>query len=66
MDATDIVWFLQTGFLPDGDAVEGLMAEVIEAGYGHLTREDLDAIATWLGTLAPVHNRLEAPGDLRD
>ena len=33
---TDIVWFLQTNLLPDGDSTQGLMAEVIDKG-----------IATW-------------------
>jgi mono/diheme cytochrome c family protein len=58
--AADVIWLLQTGFEPDGDDVQGLMRELIEHGYSHLSREDLAAIATWLGSLEPVHNLLES------
>jgi mono/diheme cytochrome c family protein len=54
----DLVWLLQTGFKPDGDDVQGLMRELIDAGYQHLTREDLAAIAEWLKSLEPIQGSL--------
>ena len=53
---TDMVWFLQTGSLPDGDETEGLMHEVIEHGYEHVPEADLQAIAVYLASLPPVRN----------
>jgi mono/diheme cytochrome c family protein len=53
---TDMLWFLQTGQLPDGDETEGLMLEVIEHGYEHVPEADLTAIAVYLASLPPVRN----------
>ena len=53
---TDMVWFLQTGMLPDGDETEGLMHEVIEHGYEHVPEADLQAIAVYLASLPAVRN----------
>ncbi len=53
---TDMVWFLQTGMLPDGDETEGLMQEVIEHGYQHAPEADLTAIAVHLASLPAVRN----------
>ena len=55
----DRVWFLQTGGKPDGDEAQDLMREVIEHGYQHVPAADLDAIAFYLESLAPVRNKLE-------
>lgn len=57
---TDIVWFLQTGMEPDGDATEGLMNEVIEQGYHQMKEADLKAIAVYLKSLQPIRNRVSA------
>jgi len=57
----DMVWFLQTGFAPDGENSKGLMGEVIERGYQYLTPEDLEAVAEYLGSLPPIDNEIEAP-----
>jgi mono/diheme cytochrome c family protein len=54
----DIVWFLQTGFKPDGDDTQGLMSEMIETGYQHLRESDLRAIAVYLQALEPISNRI--------
>ena len=54
--ATDVVWFLQTNLLPDGDGTQGLMAEVIDKGYRHLEESDLKAIAAYLKSLPPIEN----------
>jgi mono/diheme cytochrome c family protein len=61
----DIVWLLQTGFDPDGDDVQGMMSEVIENGYKHLTEADLRAIAVYIRSVPPISNKLEAKGESR-
>ncbi|HXV63216.1 MAG TPA: cytochrome c [Vicinamibacteria bacterium] len=57
---TDIVWFLQTNLLPDGDGTQGLMAEVIDKGYRHMEESDLKAIAVYLKSLPPIENEVKA------
>jgi hypothetical protein len=57
----DLVWFLQTGLKPDGDDAQGLMSELISSGYKHLAEADLQAIATYIRTLKPIHNKVTAP-----
>ena len=57
----DVVWLLQTGLKPDGDDVQGLMSELIENGYEYLTEADLQAIAVYLRSLKPIHNKVTAP-----
>ena len=52
----DITWFLETGFLPDGDVAGGIMAEVIEQSTSFLTPNDRNSIAIFLNSLSPVHN----------
>ena len=54
----DIIWLLQTGFLPDGDVVGSSMADVIEHSTSQLTVADQSAIATYLQSLMPIHNPL--------
>lgn len=54
----DLRWLMQTGFLPDGDDVQGLMAELIEHGYSKLTPADMNAIAAYLQVIPPVENRV--------
>ena len=44
----DLIWFLQTALLPDGDDVQGPMREVIEEGYTHMPESDLHAIGDYL------------------
>jgi mono/diheme cytochrome c family protein len=58
--AADVAWLLQTGFKPDGDAVEAPMSELIEHGYAQLAPEDARAIALWLGSLEPQRSSLPA------
>lgn len=55
---TDLVWYLQTGLQPDGDHAEGLMAELIEHGFQHVPRADLEAIADSLDSVPPVEHEL--------
>ncbi len=56
---TDITWYLQTGFRPDGNDAQGLMRELIDEGYVHLKESDLKAIAVYLESLPPIVNRVE-------
>ncbi|HSF17939.1 MAG TPA: cytochrome c [Vicinamibacteria bacterium] len=56
----DIVWFLQTGFKPDGDGAQRLMDEVVEHGYQHLEESDLKAIAVYLKSLEPIENAIRS------
>ena len=54
----DIAELLLTGTKPDGDKVEGLMAEVIEAGFRKMSREDALAIADYLKSIPPIKNKI--------
>ena len=54
----DVVWFLQTGLKPDGDDTQGLMSELIETGYSHLSEADLGAIAAYIQSLPPIHHKV--------
>ena len=55
----DIAEFLLTGVKPDLDNVQGLMAELIEAGYKHMKREDAVAIADYLKSVSPIVNKIK-------
>jgi mono/diheme cytochrome c family protein len=62
-DVDDIAQLLASGFKPDFDNVQGLMAEVIDGyggglGYAHAAAPDLRAIAEYLKTVPPVRNRV--------
>ncbi len=61
-DVVDIVFAFETGIKPDGDVFDSLYAEVVENGTSHLTAADRRAIALYLHSLAPVHNKLEDKG----
>jgi mono/diheme cytochrome c family protein len=51
---TDIAFALQTGILPDGDVLGGLMAEEVKDATSHLSAEDRAAIAEYLLSLPPL------------
>ncbi len=55
----DIATLLLTGATPDGDNVQGLMAEVIAAGFKDMKKEDALAIADYLKTIRAVKNKIE-------
>ena len=57
--AADLAWLLETGLLPDGDSVQGAMAEAIDQGYSFLNADDRDAIADYLLSRPPVRNLVE-------
>ncbi len=46
-----VIFFLKTGFYPDGDAAGGAMAEVIEDATSRLDDADRAAIAAYLRDL---------------
>ncbi len=54
----DIVWLLQTGFNPDGNDVQGAMAELIEHGSSHLSDADLRAVAAYVLSLDPIAHEI--------
>jgi len=49
----DLVWFLESGMTPDGDAVGGGMRHVIRDGTSMLPPADREALATFFGSLPP-------------
>ena len=53
---SDVTFALQTGILPDGDALGGAMGEVIRDNTGKLSAEDRAAIAEYLLSLEPLAN----------
>jgi mono/diheme cytochrome c family protein len=55
----DLAWYLETGLEPDGDDAQGLMGEVIEHGYQHAPRADLEAMAAYVLSLPPVDHELD-------
>jgi mono/diheme cytochrome c family protein len=59
----EIVSLLQTGFRPNFDNVQGLMALLIEGvregGYKDMTQEDALAIARYLKSVPPLVHRIE-------
>lgn len=56
---SDIAELLLTGTKPDLDNVQGLMAEVIEAGFKQMKKEDALAIADYLKSVPPIFNKIK-------
>ena len=54
----DVATLLLTGETPDGDNVQGLMAEVTAAGFKNMKREDARAIADYLKSIPAVNNKI--------
>ena len=57
-DVEDMVFFLKSGSKPDGDDVQGLMAEMIDNGFKYLRDDDMRAIAVYLRSLRPIRNEV--------
>lgn len=55
----DIAELLLNGTKPDLDNVQGLMEEVVEAGYKKMTKEDTLAIADYLKSIPPIKNKIK-------
>ena len=62
-DEGDIIQLLKTGIKPDFDDVQGAMLEVIDDGLKHLAEADLKAIAVYLKSLPPRHNKVPSKQD---
>jgi len=58
---SDLAYYLETGLRPDGDSAGDLMADVIDNGLRHLTKEDLRAIAAYVFSLAPIAHQVRKP-----
>jgi mono/diheme cytochrome c family protein len=57
----DLVTYLETGLMPDGDSAGDLMAEVIDNGLRYLRKDDLAAIAEYVLSLPPVEHAVRKP-----
>jgi mono/diheme cytochrome c family protein len=55
---TDLLYFLETGEMPDGDVVGGLMGEVVRFGTGRLSPDDRRAMVAYLKSLPPIVNKI--------
>ncbi len=55
----DVAELLLTGTKPDLDNVQGLMAEVIAAGFKNMKKEEALAIADYIKSARPVKNKIE-------
>ena len=55
----ELMTFLGTGKKPDGSFTDSLMAEVLGTSCMRLTGPDLQALAIYLRSLAPIHNDLD-------
>ena len=62
---SDLVFFMRTGFKPDGDDVQGEMREAIVDGLRHLTQEDLEAMAAYLKAVPAIRNAVRAADPTR-
>ena len=56
----ELITFLMTGRKPDGGYAGSLMAEVLGTSCMQLTRHDLHSLASYLQSLPPIHNDLDA------
>ena len=54
----DVVFLFRTGFLPDGNDVQGGMREAIDDGLKHLSQTDLLAIAAYLKSVPPIEHQV--------
>jgi mono/diheme cytochrome c family protein len=55
----DIAEFIRTGTKPDADNAQGLMEEVIEAGYKQIGKEDALSLADYLKSVPPIFNKIK-------
>jgi len=57
----DLVTYLGTGLMPDGDSAGDLMAEVIDNSLSRLTRDDLQALTEYLQSLPAIQHAVSKP-----
>lgn len=56
----DIAELLKSGFKPDFDNIQGVMAEAVDHGFKFLTDQDRAAIAEYILSLPPIENKVES------
>ncbi|MGF1610793.1 MAG: c-type cytochrome [Kiloniellales bacterium] len=56
---SDLAYLLKSGFKPDFDNLQGVMAEAVDDSYSHLSDEDLGAIAEYVLSLPPIKHQVE-------
>jgi len=61
----DLTYLLETGMLPDGDFIGGLMSEAVEY-YAQFPPEDREAIAEYVLSLPPIQNQVSDPDEPDD
>lgn len=62
----DFLYFLETGLLASGDYTQGVMEEVIEHGYQHLTQKDREAITDYIFDQPSIENTITAFSNSED
>jgi len=55
---SDMVTYLSIGMDPEGDFAGSVMAEFIDNGYSHMTKQDLQAIGDYVLSLPPIEHSL--------
>ena len=56
LEHSQLVMFLETGLLPNGDVAGSAMGEVIANGTSKMTDQDREAVAVYLESLPPIAN----------
>jgi mono/diheme cytochrome c family protein len=55
----DLAYYLETGARPDGDYAGSLMAEVIDDGLRYLNEADINALVTYVRSIAPIERLIK-------
>jgi mono/diheme cytochrome c family protein len=58
---SELMTYLESGLMPDGDSAGDLMAEVIDNGLRYLRKDDLAAMAEYVLSLPPVEHAVRKP-----
>jgi mono/diheme cytochrome c family protein len=58
---SELITYLESGLMPNGDSAGDLMAEVIDNGLRHLRKDDLAAMADYVLSLPPVEHAVRKP-----
>jgi mono/diheme cytochrome c family protein len=60
-DDEDLLAYLSTGHAAGHGSAAGPMAEAVDAGLSHLTRDDIEALRTYLRTVPPTADEHSGP-----
>ena len=55
---SELLEYLKTGAMPDGDYAGDLMADVIDNSTSHLTQQDREAVVQYIFSLPPIEHRV--------